>query len=73
MKDMVSPRLQMSPAPCGSQKRISSLISARSYSREQFSPSLGLWGKEEASDCSQHHTSWVSVCPQRGERVAFKR
>ena len=35
----------MSPAPCSSQKRASSLISARSYSRERFSPSLGLWGR----------------------------
>ena len=36
----------MSPAPCGSQKRVSSLISACSYSRERFSPSLGLWGRK---------------------------
>lgn len=35
----------MSPAPCSSQKRVSSLISARSYSKERFSPSLGLWGR----------------------------
>ena len=32
---MVSPRLQMSPAPCGSQKRVSSLISACSYVRQR--------------------------------------
>ena len=32
----------MSPAPCA-QKRISSLISDHSYSREELTPSLGFW------------------------------
>ena len=64
------PQVTDTPSPC-TQKRISSLISAHSYSREQLTLSLGFW--ERKSLVVIPFSTQVRCVHIAGEKTAFKR